>query len=97
MKYLSFRFVHFGGQWRNVCSIGAFGGTLVRHVSICSIGGYGGTLVRPLSICLIAAYGGTLVRPVSICLIFVSVDVGREHAGLGHFRVGVIFAHRKVL
>ena len=36
-EIFEFRFVHFGGQWRNVCSIGAYGGMLVRPVSICLI------------------------------------------------------------
>ena len=74
-----------------------YGGTLVRPVSICLIGAYGGMLVRHVSICLIGVYGGMLVRPVSIFSIFVSVDVQRAHAGLGHFNAGVIFVHCKVL
>ena len=81
----------------SICPIGEYGGMFIRHVSICSIAEYGETLVRHLSICSIAAYGGTLVRPVSIYLIFVSVDVRREHAGLGNFKVGVVFSHCKVL
>ena len=80
-EIFEFRFIHFGGQCRKFSLIGAYGGALVRHASICSIG----------------EYGGMLVRPLSICLIFMSVDVRREHAGLRHFRVGAIFAHRKVL
>ena len=70
---------------------------LVRNVGIWLIGEYAGTLVRNVSIWSIGEYGGMLVRHISICLIFVSVDVGREHAGLGNFKVGVIFEHHKVL
>ena len=87
-EIFEFRFVHFGGQWRNLCSIGAYGGMLVRHVSICLSGEYGEMLVRPFSICsiaayggTIAAYGGTMIRPVSICLIFF---LGDWHSGLEH-------------
>ena len=73
-EIFEFRFVHFGGRWRNIFSIGVCGGMLVRDVSICLIG----------------EYGGTLVRHLSICLIFVSVDVRMEHVGLGNLSFFVI-------